>query len=66
MAEDQSARGRRQTTRAFLTFVAVDDDGRPRAVPPLSLETSVDRRRFADARVRRAVRLRELRAMKNK
>ena len=64
MAEDQSMRGRRQTTRAFLTFVAVDDDGRPRAVPPLSLETSVDRRRFADARTRRAVRLREVRAMK--
>ncbi|HXU07163.1 MAG TPA: acyl-CoA thioesterase [Polyangia bacterium] len=64
MAEDQSAQGRRQTTRAFLTFVAVDDDGRPRAVPPLSLETSVDRRRFADARTRRAVRLRERRAMK--
>src|SRR6185436_20260597 len=59
MAEDQSARGRRQTTRAFLTFVAVDDDGRPRPVPALSLETS------ADARARRAVRLREVRAMKN-
>ena len=64
MAEDQSARGRRQTTRAFLTFVAVDEAGRPRPVPPLSLETAVDRRRFADARTRRAVRLREVRAMK--
>jgi len=65
MAEDQSAQGRRQTTRAFLTFVAVDENGRPRSVPPLSLETAVDRRRFADARTRRAVRLREVRAMKN-
>jgi acyl-CoA hydrolase len=65
MAEDQSAQGRRQTTRAFLTFVAVDENGRPRPVPPLSLETAVDRRRFADARTRRAVRLREVRAMKN-
>jgi acyl-CoA hydrolase len=64
MAEDQNVGNRRQTTRAFLTFVAVDEAGRPRAVPPLSLETSADRRRFADARVRRAVRLRELRAMK--
>src|SRR6185369_13468492 len=64
MAEDQSAQGRRQTTRAFLTFVAVDEAGRPRPVPPLSLETAVDRRRFADARTRRAVRLREVRAMK--
>ena len=64
MAEDQSARGRRQTTRAFLTFVAVGDDGRPRPVPPLTLETAEDRRRYADARTRRAVRLREVRAMK--
>ena len=64
LAEDQTMSGRRQTTRAFLTFVAVDESGRPRPVPPLSLETSVDRRRFADARTRRAVRLRELRAMK--
>src|SRR5215510_1409455 len=64
LAEDRNMGGRRQTTRAFLTFVAVDESARPRPVPPLSLETSVDRRRFADARARRAVRLRELRAMK--
>jgi acyl-CoA hydrolase len=64
LAEDRAMTGQRQTLRAYLTFVAVDDDGRPRAVPPLSLETSADRRRNADARTRRAVRLRELRAMK--
>jgi acyl-CoA hydrolase len=64
LAEDRAMLNRRQTTRAFLTFVAVDDDGRPRPVPPLSLETAVDRRRAADARARRAVRLREARAMK--
>ena len=58
--------GRRQTTRAYLTFVGVDEQGRPRAVPPLTLETALDRRRFAAARTRRAVRLRELRAMKRK
>jgi acyl-CoA hydrolase len=66
LAEDRNMQNRRQTTRAYLTFVAVDDDGRPRAVPPLSLETSVDRRRFAAARARRAVRLRERRAMEKK
>jgi len=66
MAEDQSARGRRQTTRAFLTFVAVDEQGRPRPVPALTLETAEDRRRNNDARARRAVRLREARAMKKK
>ena len=64
-AEDRTFTTRRQTTRAYLTFVAVDAAGRPRSVPPLQLETAEDRRRFADARRRRAVRLRELRAMKN-
>src|SRR6476619_2380838 len=34
-AEDQRTCERRQTTRAYLTFVAVDTDGRPREVPPL-------------------------------
>jgi acyl-CoA hydrolase len=62
-AENQATGARRQTTRAYLTFVAVDEDGRPRVVPPLHPETAVDRRRFADARRRRAVRLRERRAM---
>ena len=65
-AENPSTPGRRQTTRAYLTFVAVDGQGRPREVPPLTLETALDRRRFAAARTRRAVRLRELRAMKRK
>jgi acyl-CoA hydrolase len=64
-AENQVTGARRQTTRAYLTFVAVDDGGRPRAVPPLHLETAVDRRRFGDAARRRAVRLRERRAMKH-
>jgi acyl-CoA hydrolase len=62
-AEDQATFERRQTTRAYLTFVAVDDAGRPRAVPPLVLETTEEKRRFKDAQRRRAVRLRERRAM---
>jgi acyl-CoA hydrolase len=65
-AENRTFSTRRQTTRAYLTFVAVDDRGRPRPVPPLRLETAEDRRRFADAARRRTVRLRELRAMKNR
>ena len=65
-AEDRNMTTRRQTTRAFLTFVAVDEEGRPRAVPPLQLETAEDRRRHGDARARRAVRLREARAMKKR
>ena len=63
-SENPATRLRLQTTRAYLTFVAIDPGGRPRPVPPLVLETAEDRRRFADARKRRAVRLRERRAMK--
>jgi acyl-CoA hydrolase len=66
LAEDRNMQNRHKALRAFLTFVAVDEDGRPRPVPPLSLETAEDRRRNSDARTRRAVRLREARAMKSK
>jgi acyl-CoA hydrolase len=64
MRENQTTFTRSQATRAYLTFVAVDENGRPRPVPPLHPETAVERRRFADAKRRRAVRLRERRAMK--
>ena len=63
-AENQHTRHRVQATRAYLTFVAVDDDGQPRQVGPLQLETAADRRRFQEAKARRAVRLRERQAMK--
>ena len=65
-AENQLTRDRKQATRAYLTFVAVDEQGRPRPVPPLRLETAEEQRRFRDARTRRAVRLRERRAMNKK
>jgi uncharacterized protein (TIGR00369 family) len=42
---------------AYLVFVAVDDDGRPRPVPPVSAETDEDRRRFTEAEIRRQHRL---------
>lgn len=63
LAERVDGTPRRQATRAYLTFVAVDAGGRPRPVPPLKPETTDDRRRFAQAEARRAVRLKERRAM---
>lgn len=42
---------------AYLVFVAVDGDGRPRAVPPVLPENEQDRRRFAEAEIRRTHRL---------
>ena len=56
--EDPSTRRRRYTTKAFLTFVAIDAAGRPRGVADLVLESEDDRRRFAEGEARRQERLR--------
>jgi uncharacterized protein (TIGR00369 family) len=42
---------------AYLVFVAVDEEGRPRPVPPVLPETAEDRRRFGEAEIRRSHRL---------
>lgn len=56
--EDPRTRTRRYTTKAYLTFVAIDGDGRPRPVPALELVTAEDERRHRQAQERRAERLR--------
>lgn len=48
---------RRHTATAYLTFVAIDDNGKPVEVPRLLLETSEERRRWREALARRRVRL---------
>ena len=40
---------------SYLVFVAVDDDGRPRPVPPVLPESDEDHRRFAEAEIRRTI-----------
>ena len=49
----------RHTASAYLTFVALDKDGRPQAVPPLIVETDDEKRRNREAKTRREVRLAE-------
>ncbi|MFH0821313.1 MAG: acyl-CoA thioesterase [Pseudomonadota bacterium] len=49
----------RHTASAYLTFVALDDNGRPVTVPPIVLESEEENRRNCEARVRREVRLAE-------
>ncbi|HXH05948.1 MAG TPA: acyl-CoA thioesterase, partial [Vicinamibacterales bacterium] len=44
---------RRMTSRAYLTFVAIDREGRKLRVPPLLLETEEEKRKAAEARARR-------------
>lgn len=55
-AEDLLSGVERHTNTCFLTFVAIDEEGRPAPVRPLKLETDEDRRRFHDAERRREVR----------
>jgi uncharacterized protein (TIGR00369 family) len=55
-AEDLIAGTRRHTNTCYLTFVAIDEQGRPVPVPPLELETDEDRQRFREAQRRREVR----------
>ncbi len=49
----------RHTASAYLTFVALDEKGRPAKVPQLVLETEEETRRNCEAEVRREVRLAE-------
>lgn len=56
-AEDPRSGSHRYTTKAYLTFVAIDAAGHPRPVPPLLLESADERRRHEAAQARRAARL---------
>ena len=56
--EDMRTRTRRYVTKAYLTFVGIDERGRPRSIPTLTLATDDDRRRHTAAEQRRHARLR--------
>jgi acyl-CoA hydrolase len=58
-AENLKTGERRHTNSCYTTFVALDDAGKPCAVPPLVLETEQDKRRNAAAVARRKRRLEE-------
>ncbi|HVL67576.1 MAG TPA: acyl-CoA thioesterase [Vicinamibacterales bacterium] len=55
---------RRMTSRAYLTFVAIDLEGRRIQIPGLVLETAEERQRAAEAELRRAERLKAREALK--
>jgi acyl-CoA hydrolase len=58
-AEELLSGRRRHTNSCYLTFVAVDRNGRPIEVMPVVPETPDETRRFEAARRRREVRLKE-------
>lgn len=55
--EDLSSGDIKKTSTAFLTFVSLDEQGKPVPVPPLILSTPAEHRRFQAAELRRTERL---------
>jgi uncharacterized protein (TIGR00369 family) len=56
-AENPVTGERVHASSAYLVFVAVDEDGHPRTVPPLLAETDDERRRQREAGLRRETRI---------
>ena len=56
-SEDRVTGKRKYTTKAYLTFVAIDEHGKPRPVPPVAPQTIDEHRRYADATRRRGTRI---------
>jgi uncharacterized protein (TIGR00369 family) len=56
-AEPMDRAQRRKVAVGYALYVALDDRGKPRPVPPLLLETESDRRRDEAAKARQATRL---------
>ena len=50
---------RRHTSTAYLTYVALDSQGRPAPLPPLIIETEKQQQRYEEAKFRRETRLAE-------
>ncbi|UCH61752.1 MAG: acyl-CoA thioesterase [Fidelibacterota bacterium] len=61
-AEHPLTGGRRHTSSAYLTFVALDAEGQPTPVPKVVPATAEEKRRYEAARKRRKERLRRIRA----
>jgi acyl-CoA hydrolase len=56
-SEDYITGERRQTSSAFVTYVAVDENGKTKPIPPVIPRTAHERRDFREALARRRHRL---------
>ncbi|MGH2682388.1 MAG: acyl-CoA thioesterase [Actinomycetota bacterium] len=56
-AENVSTGRKVHTSSAYVVFVAIDEQGKPRPIPPLLAETDEERQRQREARLRREARL---------
>lgn len=57
LAENLRTGERRHTSSAFVTFVAIDAEGRPQPISPVIPETDEEKRRYEQAEERRQQRL---------
>jgi acyl-CoA hydrolase len=61
IAENVLTGDRRHTNSCYLTYVALDDHGKPARVPPIVPETDDEKRRYVRAQQRRTNRVMEMR-----
>ena len=59
LAENPITGERTHTNNAYLVYVALDDEGKPTAVPPLRPETDDEKRKAEEAKLRQAHRLKQ-------
>lgn len=57
---------KRHTNSSYLTFVAIDENGRPVPVPPVVPETDEEKQRFQAGELRRQQRIAEIKAKAGK
>ena len=62
--ETHTSEFREHAATAYLTFVSVDEHGKPKPVPAVIAETEEEERRYADAQIRREFRLQKRKALK--
>jgi acyl-CoA hydrolase len=64
-AQDPSTRKGTHTGSCYLTYVALDEKGKPTAIPPLLVSTMTEKRRFNEALARRKLREEQNRVIAN-
>lgn len=64
IAENLFTQVKRHTNTCYFTMVAVDEEGKPTKVPPLTLDNETHIRRFEEAKQRKETRMRINNALK--
>ena len=64
-AVDPTTRRGTRTGSCYLTYVALDEKGKPTPIPPLVVTTAAEKRRFKDAMTRRKLREAETAALRS-